>query len=326
MAPRGASSCRFRRDRLRFGDGQSMPCHLVRRCFGSISPAGRRCATAHQEHRHDIDASRQRHRPRAAVFTVAAQAPTGRASFVEVGTSGEPPRTVAADDEAGSHARSLMLKGATRRGTPANARNVDPGGAQPRRVPRHRCGGCQGAGSPVSVSQVGRVRRPSDDRRIGPGVRGRVAMRGGLPTLPSRARRAKGTLLDPESAAPLPSSARRGPVRRRHGHPGVQHAAGARRGSRRIGAGFRGFVGRIRARPQPRRDDAPHAPGAPAGASRVAGRRPASHLPLRERHRHAAARGRRRADLRRRPRAGPHRTDPRGARAPPGPRDFLPDR
>ena len=61
----------------------------------------------------------------AAAFTVAAQAQTGRPSSVEVSTSSETPRAVAADDEAGSYARYLMLNGATREEALASARNVD---------------------------------------------------------------------------------------------------------------------------------------------------------------------------------------------------------
>ncbi len=61
----------------------------------------------------------------AAVFTVAAQAQTGRPSSVEVSASREAPRTVAADDEAGSYARYLMLNGATREEALASARNID---------------------------------------------------------------------------------------------------------------------------------------------------------------------------------------------------------
>ena len=61
----------------------------------------------------------------AAVFTVAAQAQTGRPSAVEVSTTSETPRAIAADDEAGSYARYLMLNGATREEALASARNVD---------------------------------------------------------------------------------------------------------------------------------------------------------------------------------------------------------
>jgi len=61
----------------------------------------------------------------AAAFTVVAHAQTGRPSSVEVSTSGDTPRTVAADDEAGSYARYLMLNGATREEALASARNID---------------------------------------------------------------------------------------------------------------------------------------------------------------------------------------------------------
>ncbi len=61
----------------------------------------------------------------AAVFTVAAHAQTGRPSSVEASTSVETLHAVAADDEAGSYARYLMLNGATREEALASARNVD---------------------------------------------------------------------------------------------------------------------------------------------------------------------------------------------------------
>ena len=61
----------------------------------------------------------------AAIFTVAAQAQTGRPSSIEVVASGDAPRTVDADQELGSYARYLMLNGATREQALANARNVD---------------------------------------------------------------------------------------------------------------------------------------------------------------------------------------------------------
>ena len=61
----------------------------------------------------------------AAVFTVAAHAQTGRPSRIEVSTSADTPSAIAADDEAGSYARYLMLNGATREEALASARNID---------------------------------------------------------------------------------------------------------------------------------------------------------------------------------------------------------
>ncbi len=61
----------------------------------------------------------------AAIFTVAAQAQTGRPSSAEVSTTSEVPHAIAADDEAGSYARYLMLNGATREEALASARNID---------------------------------------------------------------------------------------------------------------------------------------------------------------------------------------------------------
>ncbi|MFL6697140.1 MAG: hypothetical protein ACJ8GJ_08250 [Vitreoscilla sp.] len=58
-------------------------------------------------------------------FTVTAQAQTGRPSPVEVKASSDTPRTIAADQEAGSYARYLMLNGATRDEALAAARNID---------------------------------------------------------------------------------------------------------------------------------------------------------------------------------------------------------
>jgi len=61
----------------------------------------------------------------AAVFTLAAQAQTGRPSPIEVPASSDAPRVVAADQELGSYGRYLMLNGATRDEAVAAARNVD---------------------------------------------------------------------------------------------------------------------------------------------------------------------------------------------------------
>ena len=61
----------------------------------------------------------------AAVFTLGAQAQTGRPSVVEVQSSSDAPHAVAADQELGSYGRYLMLNGATREEAVAAARNVD---------------------------------------------------------------------------------------------------------------------------------------------------------------------------------------------------------
>ena len=61
----------------------------------------------------------------AAIFSVAASAPTGRPSSIEVKAAADTPRTVAADEELGSYARYLMLNGATREQAIAAARNID---------------------------------------------------------------------------------------------------------------------------------------------------------------------------------------------------------
>ncbi len=61
----------------------------------------------------------------AAVFTVAAQAQTGRPSSIEVAASGDAPRTLDADQELGSYARYLMLNGVTREQALASAHNID---------------------------------------------------------------------------------------------------------------------------------------------------------------------------------------------------------
>lgn len=61
----------------------------------------------------------------AAVFSVAANAQTGRPSAVEVKAAADAPRTVAADEALGSYARYLMLNGATREQAIEAARNVD---------------------------------------------------------------------------------------------------------------------------------------------------------------------------------------------------------
>jgi hypothetical protein len=61
----------------------------------------------------------------AAVFSVAANAQTGRPSAVEVKAAADTPRSVAADEALGSYARYLMLNGATRAQAVEAARNVD---------------------------------------------------------------------------------------------------------------------------------------------------------------------------------------------------------
>ena len=61
----------------------------------------------------------------AAIFSVAAQAQTGRPSTVEVPAAADAPRVAVADEELGSYARYLMLNGATRDEALAAARNVD---------------------------------------------------------------------------------------------------------------------------------------------------------------------------------------------------------
>lgn len=60
-----------------------------------------------------------------AVFSVTAQAQTGRPSTVEVKAAADTPRVAADDAELGSYARYLMLNGATREAAIAAARNVD---------------------------------------------------------------------------------------------------------------------------------------------------------------------------------------------------------
>ena len=61
----------------------------------------------------------------AAIFSVAAQAQTGRPSTVEVQAAADTPRVAVADEELGSYARYLMLNGATRDEALAAARNID---------------------------------------------------------------------------------------------------------------------------------------------------------------------------------------------------------
>jgi len=61
----------------------------------------------------------------AAIFSVAANAQTGRPSPIEVKAAADAPRTVAADEELGSYARYLMLNGATRERAVETARNID---------------------------------------------------------------------------------------------------------------------------------------------------------------------------------------------------------
>ncbi|HEY9027557.1 MAG TPA: hypothetical protein VIP05_24910 [Burkholderiaceae bacterium] len=61
----------------------------------------------------------------AAIFSVAANAQTGRPSAVEVKAAADTPHAVAADEALGSYARYLMLNGATREQAIAQARNID---------------------------------------------------------------------------------------------------------------------------------------------------------------------------------------------------------
>ena len=61
----------------------------------------------------------------AAIFSVAAQAQTGRPATVEVHAAADTPRLAAADEELGSYARYLMLNCATRDEALAAARNID---------------------------------------------------------------------------------------------------------------------------------------------------------------------------------------------------------
>lgn len=60
-----------------------------------------------------------------AVFSVAAQAQTGRPATVEVPAAADAPRVAVADEELGSYGRYLMLNGATREEAVAAARNID---------------------------------------------------------------------------------------------------------------------------------------------------------------------------------------------------------
>ncbi len=61
----------------------------------------------------------------AAIFSVAANAQTGRPSAVELQARAEAPHVVGDDQELGSYARYLMLNGATRGDAVAAARNID---------------------------------------------------------------------------------------------------------------------------------------------------------------------------------------------------------
>jgi hypothetical protein len=61
----------------------------------------------------------------AAIFSVGANAQTGRPSSVEVKAAADAPRTVAADEALGSYARYLMLNGATRERAVEAARYID---------------------------------------------------------------------------------------------------------------------------------------------------------------------------------------------------------
>lgn len=66
----------------------------------------------------------------AAVFSVAAQAQTGRPATVEVQAAADTPSVAAADQELGSYGRYLMLNGAPRDVAVAKARSVDHPAAQ----------------------------------------------------------------------------------------------------------------------------------------------------------------------------------------------------
>jgi len=61
----------------------------------------------------------------AAIFSLSAQAQTGRPSAVEVQSAADAPRVAANDRELGSYARYLMLNGETRDNAVAAARNID---------------------------------------------------------------------------------------------------------------------------------------------------------------------------------------------------------
>jgi hypothetical protein len=61
----------------------------------------------------------------ATIFSIAANAQTGRPSSVELQAQAEAPHVVADDQELGSYARYLMLNGATRDEAVAAARNID---------------------------------------------------------------------------------------------------------------------------------------------------------------------------------------------------------
>jgi hypothetical protein len=61
----------------------------------------------------------------AAIFSIAAQAQTGRPSVQEVPAAADTPHAVAGDQELGSYARYLMLNGATRENALVAAHNVD---------------------------------------------------------------------------------------------------------------------------------------------------------------------------------------------------------
>jgi hypothetical protein len=61
----------------------------------------------------------------AAVFSMTAQAQTGRPSTVEVKAAADTPRVAADDAELGSYGRYLMLNGATRDAALVAARNID---------------------------------------------------------------------------------------------------------------------------------------------------------------------------------------------------------
>lgn len=74
----------------------------------------------------------------AAVFSVAADAQTGRPSAIEAKSTSDTPQAVVADAELGSYARYLMLNGAPRDRAIAEARNVDHADTHARYAVRSR--------------------------------------------------------------------------------------------------------------------------------------------------------------------------------------------
>ena len=76
----------------------------------------------------------------AAIFSVAANAQTGRPSAVELQAQAEAPHVVGNDQELGSYARYLMLNGATRGDAVVAARNIDHPAARKLVASRGRAG------------------------------------------------------------------------------------------------------------------------------------------------------------------------------------------